>query len=470
MTSQNSDLINIMKGFILTGIFFLFSFQLYDQPPVTPRKSLLPKSPSSHAIDAQQQMVEASLFDIYLCDNCDAELYSLDAYTEHEKTCHLTDDGDDTDDDVILVDENELDGRVPMCTDQPDFLSNFGLFSSAGSAAPQSARRKTGSQQYGYMDHFSPDKRRMPARTRAILPLSKCHTIPISSPCGQLLLKQTKTVQSDDYKLERIDRVERFCTAPPANDEQAHSRYLSSLSRLRGQTSNNVTFRKPTEQPEDYHYHVYKWPRRQFSTKLRQAHFLFLNSLLLKACRPLSVKIKRLSDTDIEIQKAKLRLAAQKVSFAVPRVKPKVVEYIDLCSSDEEREPGDESVSPRSVEVENNKAVNNISRIVDENQLQQKVDGIVMSMPVNNPVTFPVNQVGVQPLRPSVFLFSNYQNAASNTSFFQSNQDSISKSNSIKQWLESQSGTTLPVRKIPRLVNIQQYATTTIITAADVAT
>lgn len=26
------------------------------------------------------QMVEQSLFDIYLCDNCEAELYSLEAY------------------------------------------------------------------------------------------------------------------------------------------------------------------------------------------------------------------------------------------------------------------------------------------------------------------------------------------------------------------------------------------------------
>lgn len=26
------------------------------------------------------QMVEPSLFDIYLCDNCEAELYSLEAY------------------------------------------------------------------------------------------------------------------------------------------------------------------------------------------------------------------------------------------------------------------------------------------------------------------------------------------------------------------------------------------------------
>lgn len=412
-------------------------------------------------------MVEASLFDIYLCDHCDAELYSLDAYTEHEKTCRSASvDGDD-DDDVILIDENELDGAVPVCGDQPDFLSNVGLVSIPGGGT---ARWKGGNQSYGF-DHFSPDKRRLPTRTRAVLALSKCHTIPISSPCGQLLLKQTKTIQSEDYQLERIDRVERFCAAPAMNDDQCYNRYMTTLSRARGQCSANVTFRKPTEPQEDYHYHVYKWPRRQLSTKLRRAHFMFLNSLLLKACRPLSVKIKRLSDTDIEIQKAKLRLAAQKVSFAVPRTKPKVVEYIDLCSSDEEREVTENNNHPVAVSVATTRPEG------DENRLQKKVDGIVMSLPVTTP-TFPVNQgIGVQPLRPSVFLFSNYQNAAANTtstttSFFASDQEQIAKRNSIKHWLETQSNTTLP-RKIPRIVNIQQYATTTIrttITAADVAT
>lgn len=28
----------------------------------------------------QEQMVEPAFFDIYLCDDCDAELYSFDAY------------------------------------------------------------------------------------------------------------------------------------------------------------------------------------------------------------------------------------------------------------------------------------------------------------------------------------------------------------------------------------------------------
>lgn len=466
---------------LLIKILF-FSLQLYDQPPTTPRKSLLPKSPqspSSHTNDTQ--MVETSLFDIYLCDNCDAELYSLDAYKEHEKTCVVSDgnDDDDDDDDVILVDENELNGTEPMSTEQHEFLSNFSLFKNSNNNTDTGSsntaavgRRKTGSQQFGHP--FSPDKqiRRMPTRTRAVLALSKCHSIPISSPCGQLLLKQSKTQQTEEYQQERIDRVERFCAAPPVNDEHAYNRYMTALSRMRGMNSNNITFRKLTEPQDDCHYHVYKWPRRQLSTKLRRAHFMFLNSLLLKACRPLSVKVKRLSDTDIEIQKAKLRLAAQKVSFAVPKVNPKVVEFIDLCSSDEEPDaPGDD--------MENNNyptatATTDMTKIGDENR---RLDGSVEMVPVNTP-SFPVNQnVGIQPLRPSVFLFSNYQNGATATnntaSFFQnSHQDTIAKNNSIKHWLESQSSSPLQ-RKIPRLINIQQYATTTIrttITASDFAT
>lgn len=42
-------------------------------------------------------MVEPPLFDIYLCDHCDAELYSLEAYREHEQTCRESED-----DDVII--------------------------------------------------------------------------------------------------------------------------------------------------------------------------------------------------------------------------------------------------------------------------------------------------------------------------------------------------------------------------------
>uniref|UniRef100_A0A8D8ESS1 DNA-binding protein P3A2 n=1 Tax=Culex pipiens TaxID=7175 RepID=A0A8D8ESS1_CULPI len=55
---------------------------LYDQPQQTSnRKCLLPKSSSTQQLDTQQeQMVEPAFFDIYLCDDCDAELYSYDAF------------------------------------------------------------------------------------------------------------------------------------------------------------------------------------------------------------------------------------------------------------------------------------------------------------------------------------------------------------------------------------------------------
>lgn len=39
----------------------------------------MPKTTSSTSIEPQQ-IVEQSLFEIYLCDNCDAELYSLEAF------------------------------------------------------------------------------------------------------------------------------------------------------------------------------------------------------------------------------------------------------------------------------------------------------------------------------------------------------------------------------------------------------
>lgn len=64
--------------------FFLFCSrfrweQLYDHTRVNNKKTLMPKMQNSQSGEPQQ-MVEQSLFDIYLCDNCEAELYSLDAY------------------------------------------------------------------------------------------------------------------------------------------------------------------------------------------------------------------------------------------------------------------------------------------------------------------------------------------------------------------------------------------------------
>lgn len=53
---------------------------MYDQLPVYQKKTLLPRLQSAQSLADNEQMIETSLFDIYLCDNCEAELYSLEAY------------------------------------------------------------------------------------------------------------------------------------------------------------------------------------------------------------------------------------------------------------------------------------------------------------------------------------------------------------------------------------------------------
>lgn len=75
---------------------------MYDQQPIFGKKTLLPRLHSSNSLSmdtstgngqtgdgggvcvggagGNENMVEPALFDIYLCDNCEAELYSLDAY------------------------------------------------------------------------------------------------------------------------------------------------------------------------------------------------------------------------------------------------------------------------------------------------------------------------------------------------------------------------------------------------------
>uniref|UniRef100_A0A336LT97 CSON015176 protein n=2 Tax=Culicoides sonorensis TaxID=179676 RepID=A0A336LT97_CULSO len=497
---------------------------MYDQQPHNQRKSLLPKSPSAHTLEIQQHaMVEPALFDIYLCDYCDAELYSLEAYEEHEKICMANSANgdeamDEDDDDVIFIDDEDGLQVVPGRGAQPEFLSNFGLCSTK--APINMSQSSQGRRSYGHMhlgEYFgSPDKqRRLPNRSRGVIALSKCATIPLSSPCGQLLLKQSKTMMSEDYQLERIDRIERFCHAPILFSNSDRPRYITTANQTnpkqsRFGNSTNVTYRKPTDQ-EETHYHLYKFPRRQLSTKHRSAHFNFLNSLLLKACKPVSVKVKRLSDTDIEICKAKLRQAAQKLSFEVPKDNQHVVEFIDLCSSDEEAE---------EIGIENDERMQSSGSAgteVDENQLtpQQKLDGILMSMPINQncssllvqPIPEPPK---VLPLRPSIYLFSNYQrfstsNNASNqlpstqqssvvtssTQGFpqtgvacQSQEEFLAaKANSINEWINStqnsmqidhlSTANTNNIRQIPGLVNIQQYTTTAIrqtITTANIAT
>jgi len=54
-------------------------FQSYDRQQKNRKCLLLQKNNSSISENVQHMMVEPPPFDIYLCDNCDAELYSKEA-------------------------------------------------------------------------------------------------------------------------------------------------------------------------------------------------------------------------------------------------------------------------------------------------------------------------------------------------------------------------------------------------------
>ena len=165
------------------------------------------------------------------------------------------------------------------------FLANFCLLDKSKKYIPPKCSQLN-------LIEGSPEKlRRLPRKNRSTLTLGKCNTIPLSSPAGQFLIKSTRTVMSDDYQLERLDRLERFCHAPPlVVDDDGEVHYPKWFNKTR--PSVNVTFKRSgPKQP----YHQYKFPRRQFYSSSKESNFLFYNSLLIKRCKPFTINVERLN-------------------------------------------------------------------------------------------------------------------------------------------------------------------------------
>ncbi|XP_017470527.1 PREDICTED: uncharacterized protein LOC108362168 [Rhagoletis zephyria] len=325
----------------------------YDQPQRS-RKCLMrqkSKSGNQGRTDVEQIMVEPAPFDIYLCDNCDAELYSKEAILEHEKTCNV----DDDDDDVILCDTPEPGENSAQPNDSKrdtednelrnGFLLNFNLQCREDSKngkvpcrnEPTGASKDTKDEKNGFM--IIDRNKRMPRRNRAVHSLTRCPTIPLSSPAGQLLLRTTKTAMTPEYLTERLERLERFCFAPLLSKSHTKPKYFEKKHTF---TNTHCTFKKP----QDYSSHVYVFPRRQFSQRRRTEDFLFLNSSLIRRCRPISVRLKKITDNDVKnrrsIPNTKLNIkltrdATRRSNWKISSPSTEIiVDTIDLCSSDEE--------------------------------------------------------------------------------------------------------------------------------------
>lgn len=288
-----------------------------------------------------KMMESPSPFEIYLCDNCDAELYSEDAMKEHEKMCASDDD------DVIFCDsptpEAEEDVHRPPEPDSTSirkgahkgkspiklhtsptktvdaqesrqgFLLNFFLrpkgctetYNQLREASIREDDDSTSSTKTSNNSKFN--KRKLGAvarRTRAQMTastLTRCPQIPFSSPAGQFLMNKSKTVFTTEYLNERLDRLERFSAASPLVPGMPRPKYFD---RRANNGSVFITYRKPStsyssrDEPETAVYErIYNYPRKQFSTKKRDEDMHYLNELLRKQCRPFSVRLKKI-DSD----------------------------------------------------------------------------------------------------------------------------------------------------------------------------
>lgn len=283
-------------------------------------------------------------------------------FQEHEKSCRRTDFESD-DDDVIFCgeEEQEPEDKSQM---QLNFLQNFQLFNNTipldqqvqlKSQTPHKrnstnpAIASSGSSYNNNNTIFNnknscsrnldvplkPDKvRRPPRRTQSALLLSKCPVIPIASPAGQHLLKTLNAPLAENYQRERIDRYERFCSAPTiAFDGSNRPKFMDKKFG----TYNISTFRSNSKC-----FHIYKFPRRQFCTRLRDEAVAKYQQILIKQnkCKPLSVTADRLSKEDIEELQTKVK--RRKISTQ-SNANSKIIDFIDLCSSDAESDAASES-------------------------------------------------------------------------------------------------------------------------------
>lgn len=188
--------------------------------------------------------------------------------------------------------------------------------------------------------------RRLPRRNRTVLGLTKCPSIAITSPAGQRLIKTSKSLVSEPYLAERLERMERFCRAPVLGQQQhqppqtttttasgrkaaaaaaattttttaaANPSSLSSYAYVlqliaaannssapfNGNNGANssipITFRRPAT--EDYNpRRPYAFPRRQFRKRTRDEEFRCLHGGEMRQCVPMTVRLEPLSDAAV---------------------------------------------------------------------------------------------------------------------------------------------------------------------------
>ncbi|SPP81584.1 uncharacterized protein LOC117584709 [Drosophila guanche] len=376
----------------------------YDRQQKNRKCLLLQKNMNTSIDNLQHMMVEPPPFDIYLCDNCDAELYSKQAILEHENVCCM-------EDDVIVCDSPEPEikheGKNENNELRNAFLLNFNLQPKCSESRFSNDLQKT----YLFCEETTMDStgrnRRLPSRrNRNVHSFNRCSFIPISSPAGQKLLKSTKQTVSVEYMSERQERLDRFCYTPLILKSSTKQKLFEKKTSA---NHTHCTFKKTHE----HNLHIYSFPRRQFGKRRDTTqNFLFLNSPLLKQCRPMSVRLKKISEHKLGEQmpnsnaKLNIRLTRNNSlnsNWSISPASEDIVDTIDLCSSDDEQQE-QTIVYPKTLGSDSLAIIS----LTPNNRLSSKMADVLSRKKCHLQSQTQADN-SIKPLQQSVYIFSNYK-------------------------------------------------------------
>ncbi|KAK3863956.1 hypothetical protein Pcinc_030308 [Petrolisthes cinctipes] len=239
------------------------------------RKLLLSPTHNSHhggdrlgsSNGASTAMFQPPRTDIYLCDKCENEFYSLREVQAHERKCC----GETPPSPGVPSPEPEPVEEDPQPDDQVPFLAYFKLRPAEHTGlTPYTSPRKTS---------FSPPR-------RILGPLyPRYETVPLSSPLGKYLFTNSKFRNKYQVTQHSVMRYERHLPATPNTEvnfkERCHNRWL-------------VVWRGRKEQQSWVHLYCFNRVQRRDRLLTINTGLDLHSRRLLRLCRPVTVKLKRL--------------------------------------------------------------------------------------------------------------------------------------------------------------------------------
>ncbi|XP_014210130.1 uncharacterized protein LOC106640567 [Copidosoma floridanum] len=250
-------------------------------------------------------------------------------YDEHEKLCYTVEPRPPT--------PIDIEGEPELTQDQ--FMDYFHMRpnnSNTNQPSTQSSGKKNALS--AFLDSA---QLRSSNRIRGSINLTRCPTIPFSSPAGLSLGKKSK-MMTEAIQQERLDRIERYLHAP-ALSTSLKPKWLTKTYELDRWSVTYKPNRDKTSRSSEY-VHLYNFGNYSGKPMLDLP-----SQLKYLSCKPIYVVVERLTDEQLEeLKRDPSRYKSPERQ--VPQFRPRSPSIESVLSF--EAEPGDESNPIEIIDLE----------------------------------------------------------------------------------------------------------------------